>query len=298
MGTIKYSGLILALTAALGLVGCLEDGDLPGTLKIAVTDSPVDSEDVVSVNLFITNVEGFQDGNWKSMQNFENPLGVNLLDLTGSKSLLIVNQPVNPGEFSDLRLTLKMATRNSSLIINPQSNVAFSNGSTIPLLLPTGASPQIVIPYKTGISSRRTTDITLDFDLRKSIRKNDLGEYLLIPFIRTVVTDQSGHIKATIKNPPLPDGIVVYAYLPGTFRGAEIAGTGDNVPFFNAITSAAVNINQCELGFLEAAAYDLVFVRHGSNGSAVELLGKVNNVEVKALQKTEIDINLGQLDPP
>ena len=101
MSTIKYSGLFLALTVALAPMGCLEDSDLPGTLKIAITDSPVDSKDIESVNLFITNMEGLQDGSWKSFQNFERPLGFNLLQLTGSKSLLIVNQPVNPGEFSD-----------------------------------------------------------------------------------------------------------------------------------------------------------------------------------------------------
>ena len=297
MSTIKYSGLFLALTVALAPMGCLEDSDLPGTLKIAITDSPVDSKDIESVNLFITNMEGLQDGSWKSFQNFERPLGFNLLQLTGSKSLLIVNQPVNPGEFSDLRLTLRMATRNSSLVINPQSNIERGDGSTIPLLLPEGATPQIVIPFATGISSRKTTDITLDFDLRKSIRKNDQGEYLLIPVIRPVNTGQSGHIKTIIKNLPAPEGTVVYAYLPGTFRSSEISNTGGTA-FFNAITSAAVEKDQCELGFLEAGAYELVFARHDQDGLGVEVLGKVNGVEVVAQQKTEIEISLGQLDPP
>lgn len=297
MSTSKYSGLFLALIVAFGLMGCLEEADLPGTLKVAITNSSIDSEDIASVNLFITNMEGLQEGNWKSFQNFESPLGVNLLSLAGSKSLLIVNQPVNPGEFSDLRLTLKMAVRNSSLIINPQSNMVFSNGSTVPLFLPTGASPQIILPHKTGISSRKTTNITLDFDLRKSIRKNDQGEYLLNPFIRIINTDQSGHIKIIITNTPVPTGMVVYAYAPGTFRASEISGTEDMVSFSNAITSAEVNKDQCELGFLETGQYDLVFVRHNQGGLAVELLGKINEVEVRALQKNQVEISLEQLDP-
>ena len=301
MRTHKKTSLFLALAllmVALGLTGCLEEADLPGTLRVAITDSPIDAKGVKSVNIFITDLEGLQDGTWKSLQNFETPLGVNLLDLIGSRSLLIVNQPVNPGEFSDLRLTLKMATRNSSLIANPQSNVAFNEGSITHLLLPAGASPQIVIPYKTGIASRKVTDITMDFDLRKSIRKNDQGEYLLTPFIRTVITGQSGHIEATIKNLPVPEGIVVYAYLPGSFRTSEMSGAGDVVPFINAITSAAVHIDHCELGFLESGSYDLIFARHNQEGVPIELLGKVNGVEVRALEKTQIEISLGLLDPP
>ena len=78
--------IFVGLVVALVTLGCGEEGGLKGTLKISITDAPIDADRVKAVNLTITNVEGFQNGNWKAFKNFEQPIGVNLLAYTGGRS--------------------------------------------------------------------------------------------------------------------------------------------------------------------------------------------------------------------
>ncbi|MEQ9231600.1 MAG: DUF4382 domain-containing protein, partial [Cyclobacteriaceae bacterium] len=220
------------------LISCGEEGGLKGTLKIAITDAPVDAENVKAVNVVITNVEGYQNGNWKSFRNFEQPTGVNLLAYTGGKSILLIDQFASPGEFTSIRLSLNIATRNSSLIVNPQSNIVFKNGTSAPLYMAEGLDPFVVIEKSIGISSRGLTDITLDFDLRKSIRLNAEGEYVIDPFVRVVNTNKSAHTDIKILNKPIPEQVVAYAYPSGAFNSSESQESGNRVAFFNAVTSA------------------------------------------------------------
>lgn len=293
--TINVWGVWLVI--ALLNLGCGEEGGLKGTLKISITDAPVDADQVKSVNLVITNIEGYQNGNWKAFKNFEQPVGVNLLAYTGGKSILLIDQYTSPGEFSSMKLSLNMANRNSSLIISPQSNIVFKNGSSAPLYMPEGQAPEVVLEKGMGIYSRGITDITLDFDLRKSIRINEKGEYILDPYVRFVETKKSGHIKAALVNSAVPNRVVVYAYKRGTFSGNEATQTGDRVAFLNSTTSTYISAKQFSLGFLEEGVYDLIFVKHLETGVTMEVLGRYNEVKVSADEIISIDVDLSQLSP-
>lgn len=277
------------------LVGFDAEG-LKGTLKIAITDAPVDAQNVRDVNIVITNIEGMQDGTWKSFRNFEQPIGVNLLDYIGDRSVLLIDQFSNPGEYSSIRIKLNMASRNSSLIVNPQSNIVFNDGSSTPLYMPDGMANEIILDYKLGISSRGITNLTLDFDARKSIRKNESGEFILSPVIRIVDTNNAGHIRISTTKKTLPTQVAVHAYKQGSFNPSETVSQ-DGISLRNAITSNAIKSEKTTLGFLEAGTYDLIFVKYNESGEVQEVLGKESDVAVAKGETTSITVDLGQLGP-
>lgn len=277
------------------LVGCDPEG-LKGTLKIAITDSPVDAADVRDVNIVITNMEGLQDGTWKSFRNFEQPIGVNLLDYIGDRSVLLIDQFSNPGEYTSIRISLNMPDRNGSLIVNPQSNIVFSDGTSAPLYMAEGSAHEIILDHKLGVSSRGLTDITLDFDARKSIHKNENGEYILSPVIRIVETNNSGHIRISITKKTPPSQVAVHAYKKGTFNQSETASQ-NGITLRNAITSNAMKTEKTTLGFLEAGFYDLIFIKYGDSGEVLEVLGKESDVEVTKGETVAITVDLNQLGP-
>lgn len=295
MNKLKTISLWFAL--ALMAIGCGEEGGLKGTLKISITDAPIDADQVKAVNLIITNVEGYQNGNWKAFKNFEQPVGVNLLAYSEGKSVLLIDQFATPGEFSSLRLTLNIANRNSSLIISPQSNVVFKNGNSAPIYMSEGAPPEVVLEKSIGIHSRGLTDITLDFDLRKSIRINNDGEYILKPSVRFIETNKSGHIEASLLNSTIPEWVVAYAYKSGVYSDSEATETSEKVSFYQATTSTAVKAKRFTLGFLEAGNYDLIFVKHKEDGKVLEVIGRHNNIKVNAGERTVLEVDLMQPNP-
>lgn len=289
--------ILVGLVLALVTLGCGEEGGLKGTLKISITDAPIDADQVKAVNLTITNVQGLQNGNWKAFKNFEQPVGVNLLAYTGGKSILLIDQFATPGEFSSIKLTLNMANRNSSLIISPQSNVVFKNGTSAPIYMPEGKAPEVILEKSVGVHSRGVTDITLDFDLRKSIRINETGEYIFDPVVRFIETKKAGHIKAIVLSSTIPDRLVAYAYKAGTFSNNETDDSSQKIVFSQAITSTAVKAKNFALGFLEDGNYDLIFARHKEDGKILEVIGQHNNIKVVAGEQTSVDVDFAQLNP-
>lgn len=277
-------------------MGCGEEGGLKGVLKISITDAPIDADNVKAVNLVITNVEGYQNGKWKSFRNFEQPTGVNLMAYSGGKSILLIDQFTNPGEYSSLRLSLNIANRNSSLVINPQSNLVFKNGTSAPLYMADDKAPEVIIEKSIGISTRGSTDLTIDFDLRKSIRQNEAGEYLIDPSVRTVKTNETGQIRSNIIS-SIPDRVVVYAYPKGKFTTNETLANSAGFLFFNATTSTSIKAKDIVLGFLESGSYDLIFVKHREDGTLLEVMGKLMDINVVAGEQTNIEVNLEQLSP-
>jgi hypothetical protein len=294
MEKLKNSRVWLVLMLAVFVLSCGEEGGLKGTLKIAITDAPIDADNVKAVNIVISNVEGFQNGKWKPFRYFEQPTGVNLLAYTGGKSVLLIDQYTNPGQFSSLRLSLNMAHRNSSLIVNPQSNIVFKDGSSEPIYLPEGAASEMIIEKSFGILSRGHTDLTIDIDVRKSIRLNDAGEYVLMPVVRVVNTNETGHIEMKILNKTISNAIVAYVYRNGEFSLNETTATAEGVSFSKAITSAAVGTQKVSFGFLEEGSYELIFVKHSTDGTVDEVLGKSASLKITppSVTSTEIDLNL------
>ncbi len=292
----KLAGIrLLLILGTFGLMGaCNEDG-LNGTLKISITDAPVDAQNIEAVNLIILEVEGLQGGQWKAFRNFEQPVGINLLAYSGGKSAPLVDQFNSPGEFDGIKLSLNIANRDASLIVNPQSAIVLKDGSSKPIYMPEGVASEIIVEKNFGVSSRGLTDLTIDIDARKSIRINDAGEYILMPAIRVVNTNETGQIEMSLLNKTFSSSMVVYVYRIGQFSLSETNVTQEGVSFSLAITSAAVRTQKVNFGFLEEGAYELIFVKHRADGTVDEVLGKSADLKITPREVTSMEIDLTKL---
>lgn len=275
------------------------DEDLMGHLRLAFTDSPMDGDNVKSVNIVFTNLEAMRKGNWKSLRSFDQPVGINFLNYTGGKSFPMVDDYVEPGDISELRLQLNVASQNSSLVLNPVCNIQYTDGTTKELFLEDGQPPEIILQGAFGSNPREISDFTFDFDIRKSIYESN-GMIFLKPVIRVVKTALTGNIEAsTINNTVQNDRLVVYAYKAGSYSPSEAATPpAGEVPFKNAITSIKVVKNKFIVGFLEEGNYDLIFVRVTETGSFKTVVGKYMAVAVKPTEVTQLEIDMQNLASP
>jgi hypothetical protein len=106
----------------------------------------------------------------------------------------------------------------------------------------------------------------------------------------------AGHIAATVSNHEPADRIIVFAYSSGQFSESETAAPGaGEVRFKHAITSAKMTTTNFGLGFLPAANYDLIFVKHSESGEFVSVMGRANGVAVKSGETVPLDIDLTSL---
>lgn len=285
--------LFLFLVTTL-LLSCGEEGGLKGRLTLSITDGPTDDINVKGVNLVFLNVEMRRNGEWKSLKSFDQPIGVNLLEYTGGSSLLLIDQYVDPGEISAFRFTLNVANPNESVIRSPQSNITYANGSSKPLYLADTDNHQVVIEEQLGIETTGITDITLDFDVRKSISLNGENQFVMNPFVRVLETKSTGHIAALVSN--ATGRVVAFAYKKGTFNGNESTPT-DGISYRNAISSCSVKGGKFGLGFLEPGEYDLFFVSLGEAGQYQDILGSFRSVTVHSGEQKSVEIDLAALSP-
>lgn len=274
------------------------DEDLMGHLRLAFTDSPIDGDNVKSVNIVFTNLEALRKGNWKSLRSFDQPVGINLLNYTGGKSFPMVDDYTEPGEISQLRLQLNVAERNGSLVRNPVCNIQYTDGTTKDLYLEDGQLPEIIVQGDFGSNPREISDFTFDFDIRKSIYESD-GEIFMKPAIRVVKTALTGNLQAAILNSLSNDRLVVYAYKAGSYSASEAATpAAGEVQFKNAVTSIKVVKNKFIVGFLEEGSFDLIFVRVNEKGLFQTVVGKYAGAAVKAAEVTQLEIDMQKLSNP
>lgn len=281
--------VIVALLAL--LVGCGEEGGNKGFLRLAITDAPADSDEINAVNLVITNVEARKGDAWKSIKIFSQPVVINLLDMTGSRSFELVNQIIEPGTYSKVRIGLRFFSAQGGLVVNPHSSVSFTNGSQQPLTLAEGAAAELVLDIPLGIGAGGRADYTLDVDVRKSLTRTD-DRYEFRPVVRAVESQRTGLIEGTVINQTV-DKILVLAYASGNYTASENAGG----LFPNAITSGRAKRGEFALGFLPAGTYELVFVSLSADGTSATLLGK-KAATVTALATTSLEVDVANgLEP-
>ena len=190
------------------------------------------------------------------------------MDLQGSASEpLISNQTVEAGQYEWVRL-----------IVNAQpdvldSYIEFENGDQVSLWVPSGKQTGLKLVNPFFITTDGLSNITIDFDLRKSVTDPvGLPDYILKPALRIVDNSQVGQVSGTV-DPDLFDesncsinangitgaGGAVYLY---SEKDAAIDDAGSANP---PLTSALVGLNtdtgllEYEIGFIEEGYYSIAF---------------------------------------
>lgn len=237
-----------------------------GNLKIAITDAPIDNPDVKGA--FVTVTEIKVDG--KTFEGFKGPKTVNLLELQNGNSVSLGDGEFDAGNFTKITLVLDYEKDQSGTA--PGCYIQKTDNTKQKIQLSGNTQNTIDLTTKEFIVSKGTsTDLVLDFDLRKAIKSETSGSQTTYSFvnytelqssIRVVERTSSGNISGKIENynATTMGNVVVYVYKKGNFNQAtETQGQGDSkVQFKNAITSAKVDASgNFKAAFLEQGDYEV-----------------------------------------
>ena len=278
-----------------------EDSNLSGNgqLKLSITDAPVDTDSITSVNISVTGVQYLNDdGNWATFENFEGPQTYDLLDLTRGESELLGSFDMKAGSYTQLRFMLDAVEKGENPVSNPGCFLTFNDGSTKPLFVPSGSQTGYKASGDFTVPMNGVVSVTADFDARKSVVKAGAsGKYLLKPTIRLVVENQAGTLTGTVSNIAEGSSIVVYVYENDTYTEEEAAEPTEEeaVRFANAVSSDMVDESgMYKLAFLAPGTYDLVVVEN-IDGEFSQVLGTIQDVKVESTNETISDINIDDL---
>jgi hypothetical protein len=279
-----------------------------GTLKVSITDSPIDSPDVKAV--FVTVTEIKVDG--KTFSGFKGPKTVNLLELQNGNSLSLGDGSFNTGTFNKISLVLDYEKDQSGAA--PGCYVQKADNTKQKLQLTGSTQNSIDLTTKEFlVKEGTTTDIVLDFDLRKAVKSETSGSQTTYSFvsygelqssIRMVERTSAGNITGKIDNynATTMGDVVVYVYKKGTFnQSTETQGQGDSkIQFKNAITSTKVDVNgNFKAAFLEQGDYEIHCASYkkptGGIFGLIALLNLTskNSIDLSSIAvKSSTDVNL------
>ncbi|MFW6248736.1 MAG: DUF4382 domain-containing protein, partial [Bacteroidota bacterium] len=136
----KLSMMMAVITLmALFFAGCEKDNN-KGTIKLSITDAPIDSDGISGVYITITDVQYHLSGNdFASFDEFEGPKLFNLLDLTRGVSELLGTLEIEQGTYTQLRFMIDAPDYGLDTPANPGCYLEFEDGTTQPLFVPSGA---------------------------------------------------------------------------------------------------------------------------------------------------------------
>ena len=211
--TLERAGyLLLSLTLGLFLFTACDssnDGAVEGRMNLRLTDAPLDSVTEVNVTIESINLvredgddDDAEDGDDDNGDEIERgdegiipvfepdePVTINLLDLTDSTTTLISDAAIPAGEYSQMRL-----------VLTDENNLVFNDGSTESLQTPSAQQSgyKIRLPGFEIDEEGDVVDLTLDFDASRSIVEQGNGGYLLKPVVVVKTIDFSdGELEST-----------------------------------------------------------------------------------------------------
>lgn len=213
--TLQRAGRLL-LSLALGLflfTACdsSNDGAVEGRMNLRLTDAPIDNVSEVNVTIESINLvredgddeeDDADDGDDNDDSEVERgdegiipvfepdqPVTINLLELTDSTTTLITDAAIPAGEYSQMRL-----------VLTNDNTVVLDDGTTQSLQTPSAQSSgyKIRIPGFEIDEEGDVVDLTLDFDASRSLVLRGNGQYLLKPVVVVENIDFSdGELEAT-----------------------------------------------------------------------------------------------------
>ena len=262
-----YAPAILSTAIFSTLTGCGGgDGDdvslTPGTsgngaVNIAITDAAVDFAQ--SVVLEFTGIELTPQTGNRITVNITPVRSVDLLKLQNGVTLtLLQNQTVPVGNYTRIRF-----------IVNAQSGgnsyVDLATGARYPLVIPAGSETGLALDRTFNVVKDGRLDLTVDFDLRKSIIATPTldGNYAFKPALRVVDNSQVGTISGAV-GPNLVNGnCQPYVYV---FSGANVVPDDiDLASDIDPLVSVPVTLNNTtgaytyRASFLEAGNYTVSY---------------------------------------
>ncbi len=253
-----------------------QDPNAPkGQLKVGITDAPIDNAEISGA--FVTITEVRLDG--KRYDAFQGPKTINIAELTNGNSLTLGEGQFQAGTYS--KLTFILDYEKDQFGNAPGTYLLKVDGTKSKLGISGNSRNSIDINTKPfTIAQNATTDLMIDFDLRKAIKagnENAQKSYSFVTYgelqssIRVVNKEATGTISGQMSgyNQTIMGNVVAYVYKKGEFnQNSEVKGQGDSsVEFKNAVTSSKVDGNgNFKVSFLEEGDYEIHFASYKASG--------------------------------
>ncbi|MEX1031936.1 MAG: DUF4382 domain-containing protein [Cellvibrionaceae bacterium] len=274
-----------------------ELGDDLGELTLWITDGPVDEADMVELS--ITGVQVKPVGADSIDVLLDSPLIVDLLDLgdeDNPREEIIDDHSFPVGDYEWIRLLLDEA--DVTIMID---------GLQYPLTIPPDEQDGLQFEFNLTVEDDTDLDLTIDLDLRKSLRSLGGNQYELHPRLRIVNTEQTGTLNGTVAQSLVEDnddcnngafndeGNAVYVFAGGDAVFQDIR---DNAQDPIATTTVEKNFDNeyvFRVGFLPRGSYTAVFTCDGSiddpetDNELIMLFSDHVNVSIQVGETTTID---------
>ena len=284
----------IVLLSCLFFMGACNDEDMgTGDVEFEITDAPIDDASVSAVMVTIADVKI----NGQSISGFSKQT-INLMAYQdGNTKALATALQLDARTYNNLTLVLDLDQDADGdapgCYVRTLDNTKYKLKST--------ASGTLELTINKGWTVRKnvTTNIVLDFDLRKSITYSEnteqkyrfVSDANLTNAIRVVAKANAGKIEGSYEETVASeaDQVIVFAYKKGTFN--ETVETqpqdDDNLLFANAVASTKVKSSLTGktfvLALLEEGEYELYFAKYMEEGEG--------EVRYNALLQSETSVN-------
>lgn len=277
----KLQSLLLLIITVWILSGCSSsesdiieeeesDGN-SGSLTIYLTDAPID--DAKSVNIVFTGmlIQPADDDENDEVEpetiriDFEAAQTLDLLQLQGANSMLLLDGIALPaGQYDWIRLLVNAQsnTLDSTIIFEGETDAA-EDDEIFSLFIPSGDESGLKLNRPFAVSANGNASFTIDFDLRKSIKRRQGNNYRMRPTLRIVDNLAIGHINGEIAADLIADpacanglfGVYIYTGEPAILDDIGSAAEPLTAAAVSLVESEAGLTGEYEVGFLEPGDY-------------------------------------------
>lgn len=264
--------LLVAALCLLAIAGCrgvdsdsgVDDGQ--GDLSLWITDAP--APDVEGLKITITGVQIQPTSGDPIEVVLDSPLEVDLLDLVNETEMrdeILDNYSLPVGDYDSIRLVLD----ETRIFLD----VA---GSSPGVTIPADAQDGLEVEFNVKVEDDTDLDLTIDFDVRKSLRKISDIAYELYPSLRIVRTERTGNLAGVVDEARISDsqcengisdneGNWVYVFSGGSANSQDIQGN-DGDPLATGVVELDRSTGEYTflIPFLPRGSYTAFFTCDGT----------------------------------
>jgi len=158
-----------------------------GTLKLYLSDAPIDTENVTAVNITIQEIQYHLNSEWITCEEYAGNQTYDLLELTGGNITLLGDFTLPAGNYTQIRFILDIPEMGQNPA-NPGCYIEFDGNSTEPLFVPSGGESGYKAVGQFTVPVNGTVKVTADFDVREAVHLA-ASHYILKPTIKLIVSD-------------------------------------------------------------------------------------------------------------
>lgn len=281
------------LCCLLLLSSCYGNSSVTG-LTVFVTDAPLDT--ALSVNIGISGVKvtgpsGTYDFPLPStaVPDFYQLQG-------GTETALIGGARLPAGNYNAVSLDLSADTAGDV------SSLTLKDGSIHTIYIPSGEPTTVTVPVDFTIVDGKSTNITIDLDLRKSLIPDpaDPTKYILRPVLRAVNNDDEGYISGLVDSSLVASGCPASVYVyqgdvtPTDVQINAIAGTVQ--PFSSALIGFNTSTGKYNFtaAYLPPGEYTVAFTCQANldQPETADTIAFTSVIHASVLKKTTTIVNL------